>query len=107
MILVVVKDLVADERWHVWGQRGGYRWSASETLHICVANSDREQMQGCKYTNPDLLHHLVGAAEEGKRDSQSESLGGFEVKDQFDFGGLLDRQVGRFLSLEDAPGIET
>src|SRR5665811_1245996 len=35
-----------------------------------------------------------------------DSLGGLQVDDQFDFGNLLDRQVGGLLALEDTAGID-
>jgi hypothetical protein len=35
--------------------------------------------------------HLVGAAEQRKRDGESERPGGLEVEDQLDFCGLLNR----------------
>jgi hypothetical protein len=46
---------------------------------------------------------FVGAAGHGQRDGDAERLGGLEVQEQFNFGGLLHRQVGRILALEDAP----
>ena len=36
---------------------------------------------------------------------EAERLGGLEVDDQFHLGGLLDRQIGRFLALENTAGI--
>jgi hypothetical protein len=32
--------------------------------------------------------------------------GGLQVDDQLDLGGLLDRQIGRLLSVENAAGID-
>src|SRR5262245_53382694 len=37
---------------------------------------------------------------------EAERLGSLEVDDQLDFGGLLDRQVGGFLALENAARVE-
>ena len=40
------------------------------------------------------------------RDGEAERLGGFEVDHHLDFCSLLNRQIGWFLALENAPGIE-
>src|SRR5262249_52548750 len=47
------------------------------------------------------LDHLVGAGEQRGRDFQAERLGGLQIKDELDFRGLLDRQIGRFLTLQN------
>src|SRR5215475_12737136 len=52
------------------------------------------------------LDHLVGADKESGWHRKTERLGGLEVDDQLDFGGLLDRQVGGFLALENAARVE-
>ena len=49
-----------------------------------------------------LLDHLVGATKERQRHGDAKHLCGFEVDEQFDFGGLLDRQVHRLFALENA-----
>src|SRR6516225_7109603 len=49
--------------------------------------------------------HLVGAARHGQRDSDPERFGGPEVEEQFNFGGLLNGQIGRLVALENSPSI--
>jgi hypothetical protein len=49
-----------------------------------------------------LLDHLVGAAEQSEREVDAKRAGDLEVHHQFDFGGLLDRQIGRVVPC--APG---
>jgi hypothetical protein len=40
------------------------------------------------------------------RHGEAERLRGFEINDQLDFGGLLDRQVTRLLALEYPSGVD-
>src|SRR5262249_57477082 len=51
------------------------------------------------------LDHLVGAADQRQRNGKAEGLGSFQVDDQLDFGGLLDRQIGGFFSLWNLGGV--
>jgi hypothetical protein len=53
------------------------------------------------------LDHLIGGRQQRFRDGEAERLGGLEVNGQLDFYGLLYRQIGRFIALENAPGIDT
>src|SRR5262245_46364055 len=50
--------------------------------------------------------HLVGAAEQREWHREPKRLGSLEVKDQFDFGELLHRQIGGVLALENATDID-
>src|SRR5215510_12521093 len=46
--------------------------------------------------------HLVGAGEERRRHVEAERARGLQVDDELELGRAHDRQVGRFLALEDA-----
>src|SRR6266700_7303274 len=46
--------------------------------------------------------HLIGAGDEGRGDVEADRGRGFEIDDQLEFGGQLDRQIGRPGAVEDA-----
>src|SRR5258708_22237143 len=48
-----------------------------------------------------LFDHLVGAQQDCRRKLDADRSGGFEVDDQLELRGLLDRQVGGLLALEN------
>src|SRR5262245_16849554 len=50
--------------------------------------------------------HLVGDREQLGRHVEAERIGGLEVDHQFEFGGLLDREVGRIGAVENLAGID-
>src|SRR5262245_42890010 len=52
------------------------------------------------------LDHLVDAANQRQRDGEAERLGGLHVDDEFDFGRLLDRQLGGLLAFENSACID-
>jgi hypothetical protein len=66
--------------------------AAAEPL-ISVMNSRRS------------FDHQVGAAKQGKRYGKTKSLGGFQINDQFDFGGLLNWKIGRLFPLKNPAGV--
>src|SRR5262245_23689174 len=51
------------------------------------------------------LDHLVGAAEQWQRDTEAERPGSFQIDDQLDLGGLLDRQITGLFALENSADI--
>src|SRR6266851_4147666 len=48
-----------------------------------------------------LFDYLVRAQQQRRWDRQAEHIGGLEVDDEVEVGGLLDRQVGGLRALED------
>jgi hypothetical protein len=52
-----------------------------------------------------LFNDFVGAADQGKRDRQTQRFGGPHINNQFDSAYLLDRQVTGLLAFENATGI--
>jgi len=54
-----------------------------------------------------LFDHLVGGREHSGRHGEAERLRGLEVDDQLELGGLLHRQVSRFLTFENPADVDT
>jgi hypothetical protein len=52
-----------------------------------------------------LLNHRVGAPKSRQRKGEANGIRGLHVDDQFDLGGLLNRQVRRLIALENPAGI--
>src|SRR5262245_65339132 len=56
--------------------------------------------------NEDLFDHLVGAGEQRRWNFEPERSRGHEIDDEFELGGLHDRQVGSLGAFEDLTGID-
>src|SRR5262245_26606491 len=64
----------------------------------------RWAITGCEQSQQtaQLFDHLVGAGQHARRQLKAERLCGLEVDHELELGGLLYRQVGGLLALEDA-----
>jgi hypothetical protein len=49
-----------------------------------------------------LFDHLVGTQQDPRRYRHAERFGRFEVDDRLERGRLLDRQIGRLFSFDNA-----
>src|SRR5207253_9389193 len=56
---------------------------------------------------PRSFDHLVGAGGEPGRHVETKRFGGFEVDREFEFGGLIDRQVGGQGTVENASHVDS
>src|SRR5262249_5622555 len=71
-----------------------------------VANGSAIWNGGTGYRNAARsFKDFVGAARQRQRDRDAERLGGLEVEEQLDLGGLLNQQIGRLVALENPPGV--
>jgi hypothetical protein len=57
--------------------------------------------------NDSSFDHLVGAGEQRARDRKTKCLGGSQIDDQFEPGGLYDRKICRFGSIENPTQVDT
>jgi hypothetical protein len=74
---------------------------AKLTVLRTLANDSR--YSGNPYSSS--LNDLICGRQQRFWDVETERLGGLEIDDQLDFYRLLHREVGRFLTFEDARGI--
>src|ERR1035437_3041340 len=71
----------------------------------CCERSDVPLTTDAPQQTASLFDHLVGAGNDLRWHCEIECLGGLEVDYQFDFVGLLDRQVAGLFALENPAGI--
>src|SRR5215472_1417545 len=73
----------------------------STTLRVAPTATGHTRIQGAH-----SFDHLVGAGEYRGRHFEAERLSGLEIDNQLDLRGLIDWQVGRLRTLENAAGVE-
>src|SRR5262245_8364673 len=54
----------------------------------------------------ELLDHL-GASPQNGRDRETKHFSRFDINDEFEFRGLLDRHIGGLFPLQDSAGVDT
>jgi hypothetical protein len=88
-----------------WGDVRLYDRSSTENgsrsaILLCrrSATTGREQVQ----QDSRLFDHLVGTGEQRRWYIEAQRLSALEVDDQLESGRLDDRQIGRFLTLENS-----
>src|SRR5262245_30870852 len=77
--------------------------SIPDTFSARSADSTGLEMR--RITRGVSLDHLVGAGGERGRYFHPEDFCGLQIEDEFEFGGLLDRQICRLCAFENAPRI--
>jgi hypothetical protein len=76
------------------------RFTPLATLALqCSERSEVPLATNAPQQTAPLFDHLVGERQKRRRYFEAERLGSLEVEYEFEFGGLYDRQVGRFLAL--------
>src|SRR4029453_11465574 len=80
---------------------GTTRWILRNRRNVPAALTLLE----CSVWCPRSLDHLIRPLKERRRDPKAEGLGGLEVYDELEVGGIFDGEVGGFGSLENAVDI--
>src|SRR4029079_2247506 len=83
-----------------------YQVRISEGLGVKFPGPTRQSRHFALRKTAPLFDHLVSERKQPVRDVETERLGGLAVDDHLEFRRLRDREVGRFLALEDAAHID-
>src|SRR5258708_4825009 len=78
-------------------------WTSADDFRSYPGNGHRQRRSAClKSANKRLsLDHIVSLGKQSVRHGDPEDLGGFEVDEQFEFGGLFDGESSGLCTLED------
>src|SRR5215471_2294234 len=52
-------------------------------------------------SRPSLLNNLIGPQQQRLRDGEAKRLGGLEIDNQLELGGLLDGEIGRLRAFQN------
>src|SRR4051794_26716053 len=63
-------------------------------------------MGSCTQQVTGSFDHFVGEGEQVGRQAESQRLGGLQVDDKFEFGGLQHRKVSRFLAPQNTACVD-
>src|SRR6266446_5328470 len=87
---------------HLTGSEHQLRSRSGAVLRFSLGTREISVWRRCG-----LFDDLVGAGEDRRRDGEAERLGGLEMDDQLEFGGLLHRQIGRLGAAQDLSRVTT
>src|SRR6516225_1136933 len=77
----------------------------ADNLHTISASPLSARTGLVRCSKKILFDHLVGASEQRGRHVDAEHLGGLQIDDELESGGLLHQQIGGLDAFDDATGI--
>ena len=89
----------------VWMRVGRVRFAPNRDQVSQVTNTfPGHKRTKCSAANLLLFDHLVGARNDCSGNGEPKCLSGREIDNEFELGGLLDRNIGRLLPAENLIG---